>query len=171
MTDSNAETREQELAQLIAEQRAEDTARQRPERHGGDHGAPVLSLDALRMTDVSTDLDGVAVSGAGMGGEYDESKGPGLTGRYKQRTVAPLYANVEDANSEAARIVREALDAMTDEQRETYRLVFGERLSERAAAERLGISQPAVHQRVETLKRIVTRALVAASGGNAEEVA
>lgn len=164
MTESK--TREQEIAHLAAEQRADDTPRQRAERHGGEGGGvPVLSIAALGLTQLSTDLDGVSVSGTGLGQAYDEANGPARNGRHKQQRLGALWANVEDADSDAARIVRAAVADMTDEQRETFRLVFGERLSYRAAAEQLSIDVSSVRDRVETLKRIVTRALVTAAGG------
>jgi len=145
---------------------------QRPEEYGGNHGTPVLSIQGVGLPEVSTDLDGVTVSGAGLGAAYDQDNyAPKLAGRLVQRSINKLWAHVEDANSEAAQVVRKAVETMTAEQQETFRLIFVERLSERDAAERLGISQPAVHYRVETLKRIVTRALVQAAGGTVEAIA
>jgi predicted DNA-binding protein (UPF0251 family) len=161
-------SREQELEKLTAEQVADDTPRQRPEEHGGGHGQPVLSLEAALPFHASTDLDGMSLPDAGSGTKEGQPK---LVGRFVQARVASLWAHVEDADSEAAQVVRKAVESMTDEQRETFRLIFAERVSEREAAERLGISQPAVHSRVETLKRIVTRALVQAAGGDAEALA
>ena len=131
----------------------------------------MLSIEALGLTQLSDDLDGVTVSGTSLGQSYDEAKGPARNGRFKQQRLGSLWANVEDGDGEAARIVREAVAEMSDEQRETFRLVFGERLSYREAAERLDIDVSSVRDRIETLKRIATRALVAAAGGTDEEVA
>lgn len=164
------EEHDQELARLIDEQRADDVQNQRPEEHGGNHGDPVLSAEALGL-DLGEQVDGVSVSGASLGQSYDEAVGPPLQGRWKQARLAPIWSHVEDGNGEAAQTVRDAIAGCTPEQRETFRLVYAERLSYGEAAERLGIDKSSVRDRVETLKRIVTRALVQAAGGDAEAVA
>jgi predicted DNA-binding protein (UPF0251 family) len=145
-----------------------DEQQQRPERYGdgANHGDTVLSIEGVGLSDISTDLDGAAVSGQGLGAEYDEADGPGLSGRFRQRVAAPLWA-AREPESEAERIVREAVKGMTSEQQETFRLVFGERKSYAEAAELLGVTKASVQGRVETLKRIVERALVQAAGGEA----
>lgn len=156
--------RDRELAQLIKEQAADDNSRQRPVRYSAD-GKPVMSLQALDMTNVSTDLDGVTVSAPGRS-DLDPATGPGLVGRFRQREVRGIAAP-RSAESPQARIVREAIEKCTPEQQETFRLVFGEGLSLREAAQRLGIHFTSVRDRVETLKRLIAQALIdAAEGGD-----
>lgn len=166
--------RDQELAKLIAEQQTDDTPHQEPQRFGAGGRDKVLGTEALGLTQMAgDDLDGVTVSGASMSGDYDEAKGPALGGRYVQREQSSAFgSSTGKPESEAERIVRDAVKTMTPEQQETYRLVFGERKSYAEAAEALGISKASVQNRVETLKRIVARALVqAAGGGDPEAVA
>ena len=157
-----------ELDRLISDQRADDTPRQRPEEHGGDHGAPVLSIEALGLTQLSADLDGVTVSGQGLGGDYDEADGPALAGRHKQQRLGSVWQNREP-ESDAERIVRKAIAGLSDEEQETFRLVYGEKKSLREAGELLGISYETVRRRCDALKGIVTRALVQAAGGEVDE--
>jgi DNA-binding CsgD family transcriptional regulator len=166
------ETREQELDRLIREQAAEDNSRQAPQRFGAGGSEPVLSTAALGIIDVADALDGETVNGHGLGesyGEgYDEATGPRIAGKYRQQRLGTIWALTGDDASDAEAVVRKAVEDMTDAQRETYRLIYGERLSFREAADELGIDVSSVRDRVETLKRIVTRALVQASGGEAE---
>jgi RNA polymerase sigma factor (sigma-70 family) len=118
----------------------------------------VASLNAFGMEDVSTDLDGYAVSGAGLGTEYDLADGPPLAGRYRQRDARDLWAAVED--TEESGDVRRVIASLSATQRETFRLLYVERLTEREAAAELGVTQQAVHNRAVKLRDAVERALV-----------
>ena len=111
-----------ELKRLIEEQEADDTDTVRPERHGGDHGQPVLSLDAL-----------------------------------PENTKAhPLWADRGLETNDVVK-VRHVIEQAPEEQREVFRLVYDEQLTQREAADQLGISQSAVRDRLARLQKRVAR--------------
>jgi len=119
----------------------------------------VLSVQRLRLEELSTDVDGSAVSGAGLGGDDEEgAKGPGLAGKWRQAHIRGLWDAPEGADPEAVRGVSKIVEDLPPSQQETFQLIYVERLSETEAAQRLGCSRQAVHNRVVRLRSAVERA-------------
>ena len=119
--------REQELAQLIKEQEADDTNRAEPERFGAG-GVDVVSFDTLHEDEVSK--------------------------------AHPLWA-ARGIESNDVKAIRAAIESAPEEQQEVFRLVYEEQLTQREAAERLGISQSAVRDRLARLQKRVAREVLA----------
>jgi RNA polymerase sigma factor (sigma-70 family) len=134
----------------------ESATRQRQESQQHGDRLRVLSLHGLGLEDVSADLYGASVSGAGLGDEYDEADGPPLAGRWRQQTIRDLWSDVPDeVDTDEAAAVRDVIAALSEAQQDVYRLLYVEQLSEREAADELGVTHQAVHGRAARLRATI----------------
>jgi hypothetical protein len=135
---------------------------QEAERYGSDgpgrSGTRMLSLNKLDLEDFSADLDCESVSGAGLGGDYDEADGPPLAGRYVQRDGRATWLATPDDN-EASAEVRAIVATLPATLRDVFDLLYVERLNMAEAGWRLGISKQAVQDRARRLRIAVEQAM------------
>lgn len=75
------------------------------------------------------------------------------------------FNDLAPSNPALSAALRPYLDDLTFPQRDALRLVFWERLSEREAAQRLGISQPSLHERLERAFENIRKALASSGAG------
>jgi DNA-directed RNA polymerase specialized sigma24 family protein len=116
---------------LIKEQEADDSGKMAPQRHG-----------------MSRESGGVRVVPFDTLHAEEASK------------AHPLWA-ARGIESNDVKAIRAAIESAPEEQQEVFRLVYEEQLTQREAAERLGISQSAVRDRLARLQKRVAREVLA----------
>lgn len=150
----------QEIARLTREQSADDTHHVDRERYAGNR---TLSLDAMGEGDYDRWLSGYdgMKEEQSAGGAGD---GPHIIGHHRPKELT-LTSGFEQRPDETARehVLIAAVESMTPAQREVFHLYYGERIPQREIARRLGIARTSVQDRLETIKRIVLRALIEAA--------
>lgn len=128
------ETLSPEVRALYAEQQADDTSSQNPQKYDGER---FVSLDAVAQSSYAVSPD-----------HADE-----VCDRLSGEAPADDLESAEHVGLAAV------LSELPADLAETYALIYVERLSQSEAAARLTISQQAVSKRVARLHAVVTGAL------------
>jgi hypothetical protein len=142
----------------------DDVQKQDAERHGGRDGASVrvLSIHGLDF-EPSADVTFETVSAAHMGRHgYDDAQGPGILGAWAHERSGALWRKREPEDgveSYAVRAVRKVVADLPPKYAATFDAIFVQQLTERDAADALGIAPSTMHERVERLRATVADAL------------